>query len=165
MKSTSGQQEGPQIDKSARPKQPLDYLGGFEKYQEMLYAEIAGRIANLPVRDCLIIEKRLQLRKKGFTNGLVDFIQNPNYITRQMIEPLEVPLNFGELGFIHQRIVLAEEEENYWDSELTQIYHPSFGKKISPKSYLMFKISNDSDKLAKENNSYGIKPDFKYPLM
>ncbi|MFA6023285.1 MAG: hypothetical protein WC781_04310 [Candidatus Pacearchaeota archaeon] len=147
------------VDLNKRPKQPLDYIGGFESYQQKLYSVLSEKIAPISGKDTIDLDKHLNLEQVGFEGGLISFLVSPKYITSGMITLLECPLNLSLLSLIPE-FKLSDEERSYWKSEMNEARAFCATAELTPELYITLEAINDSDKIAKEKNSKYEAPKF-----
>lgn len=129
-------------------KNILDYVWGFEKFEEIMWERLVDGLKYLPLETIVQLDEKLENHGiPNFENGISYFIRHPCYFTSQMFDFFEKITGVTMMSLIPD-LTLTKEEKTYW----ARVY------KVSNQNIVntMHKgITQKVDHLAENYNSYG----------
>ena len=102
-------------NQSSEGRSALALVGGFEAYQNGLYAAVCEKIEELPLKDIMQIEKGLAMfghLVDGLKDGLVALVRNQQPLTYDNFSNLRGPLDLREHDIT--QFTLSEDDRKYW---------------------------------------------------
>lgn len=141
-------------------KTPLEYLGGFEAYQEKMYKAFAEGISKLTKEAREYLDDYYK-EINGLENGLLHYVKNPCYATIRLSEALNCSLDLNGTSFFNIPVELSEQDKEFWEQEMIKTGARSIsGPPLDLGLFFYLYALEESDQTAEEKNAQGIKPNY-----